>query len=391
MKPSRSPSRTVRVAFAALLAAGGLGLTCADAMAQGWGWWPWSQPPQERAPPPLPREPVYRGPGQYPTGPGQSPPGQGQYPPGQNQYPPGQGPGQQVPGPGASPGGGAIPGPTGPRNTSAICLQLEQRLVAEGQFGVQGRDVLPRLENDMRQLERAFQAARVQLERSDCWDVFLFSKTLRRTQRCIQLNGEAEGARQRLADLEAQRRQILGRGDRSYQDDIIRELARNGCGQQYQQEARRRDGSRNPFSSIFGGEESDAPRGGGGNQFGQLPFATYRTLCVRLCDGYYFPVSFSTLPNHFQRDAEMCQSQCAAPAELYYHQNPGGAVDQMVSTSAQQPYTSLKTAWRYRKEYVQGCSCKEAEYVPPTEKKAEAPVQSPVPRAPGATARADQR
>jgi hypothetical protein len=282
-----------------------------------------------------------------------------------------------------------MPGPGGVRNTSAICLQLEQRLVAEGQFGTQGRDVLPRLENDMRQLERVLQAARIQLERSDCWDIFLFSKTLRRTQRCVQLNSDAEGARQRLADLEAQRRQILGRGDRSYQDDIIRELARNGCGQQYQQEARRREG-RNPFSSIFGDDE-DAPRGGGGgNQFGQLPFATYRTLCVRLCDGYYFPVSFSTLPNHFQRDAEACQSQCAAPAELYYHQNPGGAVDQMVSATAQQPYTSLKTAWRYRKEFVQGCSCKAAEYQPPAggDKKAEAPA---APGGPNATARLNSK
>jgi hypothetical protein len=29
------------------------------------------------------------------------------------------------------------------------------------------------------------------------------------------------------------------------------------------------------------------------------------------------------------------------------------------------PYTSLKTAFRYRKELVRGCSCKEAEYVAP--------------------------
>ena len=123
---------------------------------------------------------------------------------------------------------------------------------------------------------------------------------------------------------------------------------------------------------LFGGEESDAPRGAP-TQFGNLPFATYRTLCVRLCDGYYFPVSFSTLPNHFQRDADLCQSQCAAPAELYYHQNPGGAVEQMVSAGNQQPYTSLKSAWRYRKEFVQGCSCKAAEFQPPAggDKKAE--------------------
>ena len=98
----------------------------------------------------------------------------------------------------------------------------------------------------------------------------------------------------------AQRRQIMGTRDRSFQDDIIRELARNGCGQQYVTEMRRRE-ARNPFSALWGEEDSEAPRGSA-NQFGNLPFATYRTLCVRLCDGYYFPVSFSTLPNHFQRD-----------------------------------------------------------------------------------------
>jgi hypothetical protein len=270
---------------------------------------------------------------------------------------------------------------------SAICAQLERRLVTETQGSNQGRDLLPRIENDMRQLERSYQAAQQQLNRSDCWDQFLFSRTLRRTPRCVQMAGEVDAAKQRLADLDAQRRQIMGTRDRSFQDDIIRELARNGCGQQYVTEMRRRE-ARNPFSSLWGDEESEAPRGSP-NQFGNLPFATYRTLCVRLCDGYYFPVSFSTLPNHFQRDADLCQSQCAAPAELYYHQNPGGAVEQMVSAGTQQPYTSLKTAWRYRKEFVQGCSCKSAEYQPPagSDKKAEAaPAQTPVPGS-GALAR----
>ena len=74
-------------------------------------------------------------------------------------------------------------------------------------------------------------------------------------------------------------------------------------------------------SPALWSDEGDAPRGPG-NQFGNLPFATYRTLCVRLCDGYYFPVSFSTLPNHFQRDAELCQSRCAAPAELLLPPKP---------------------------------------------------------------------
>jgi hypothetical protein len=119
----------------------------------------------------------------------------------------------------------------------------------------------------------------------------------------------------------------------------------------------------NPFSSLWEDEESSGGSGAYGN-FGNLPYATYRTICVRLCDGYYFPVSFSTLPNHFQRDAEVCQSKCAAPSELYYHQNPGAGVDQAVAARTNELYTQLKTAFRYRKEYVAGCSCKTAEYVP---------------------------
>jgi Protein of unknown function (DUF2865) len=330
----------------AILAALGVGL--ADAMAQGWNWWPFGGPSEPR---PMPREPVYRGP------PGQAPPG---YPPGPGQPPPGQ--------------------PYwGQRGTNMnLCLQLEQRLVGETQGSGQNREQLPRIEADLRQTERSLTTAQIQLDRADCWDQFLFSRTLRRTPRCVQLNGDVENLRRRLAELDGQRRQILGTRDRSYQDDIIRELARNGCGPQYAQEARRRDAASNPFSGLWS-EEGDAPRGPG-NQFGNLPFATYRTLCVRLCDGYYFPVSFSTLPNHFQRDAEVCQSRCAAPAELYYHQNPGGAVEQAISVASQQPYTSLKSAWRYRKEFVQGCSCKEAEYVPAPgagEKKADAAPATP--------------
>lgn len=264
----------------------------------------------------------------------------------------------------------------GPRNANPICLQLEQRLVAESQRGTQSRELLPKIEAEMRQADRASQLAQSQLERADCFDYFLFSKTLRRTRQCVDLATQAEGAKRKVAEFDAQRQQILGSRDRSYQDDIIRELARNNCGANYQQEAQRRGGF-NPFSSLW--QDEDSGPGGRANEFGALPFATYRTLCVRLCDGYYFPVSFSTLPNHFQRDADVCQSRCAAPAELYYHQNPGGAVEQMVSAAGQQPYTSLKTAFRYRKEYVQGCSCKQAEYTPnPGERpdrKAETPAQ----------------
>lgn len=245
---------------------------------------------------------------------------------------------------------------------SPICLQLEQRLVQEGQKGNQSRDLLPLIEGQLREASQQLSAAKQQIERANCYDYFLFSKTLRRTRKCVDLSDSVDQLKRQVADLETQRNQISIEAGRSYQDDIIRELARNNCGASYAREASRRDSVSNPFSSLW--QEDGGGSGGYGSTYSAVPYATYRTLCVRLCDGYYFPISFSTLPNHFERDAEVCQSKCAAPAELYYYQNPGGAVDQMVGVQSNTPYTQLPSAFRYRKEYVNGCSCKMAEYAP---------------------------
>ncbi len=224
------------------------------------------------------------------------------------------------------------------------------------------RDQLPKLEADIRQLERVVQQGSTQLDRQECFEYFLFAKSLKRSRQCVDLNNQVETSKRQLSDLQTQRQQIASADSRSYQDEIIRELARNNCGATYQQQAQQRPGG--PFASLW--QDDEGGNQASGNQFGNLPFATYRTVCVRLCDGYFFPISFSTLPNHFQRDADACQSKCAAPVELYYHANPGGGIEQAMSAKTQQSYATLRTAFRYRKEFVQGCSCKQAEYVPAT-------------------------
>lgn len=243
---------------------------------------------------------------------------------------------------------------------SSICFQLEQRLVEESQFGNKSRDLIPAIDNQLRQIEQQYRTASSTLENANCYDYFLFSKTLRKTKKCFDLSREVESLNLRRGDLEAQRNQLMGSSGQSYQDEIIRELARNNCGSIYTEQATRQQ-RKDPFSGLWE-EDSGTNDARLGKSFSNLPFATYRTLCVRLCDGYYFPVSFSTLPNHFERDEYTCQSKCVAPTELYYYQNPGGAVEQMVGARTNVPYTQLQNAFRYRKEYVQGCSCKLEEY-----------------------------
>lgn len=240
----------------------------------------------------------------------------------------------------------------------AICLQLEQRLAQEANRGANSQTAIAELSERLRNARNNLRRTERDLDRSECYESFLFTRSLRNSRQCITLDRQLRDTQAEVAQLTDELRRYESPGDRGYQDEIIRALARNNCGTVYNREARRRD----PWQNFWQDGESDGPVRG--NTFGGLPFATYRTVCVRLCDGYYFPVSFSTLPTHFPRDAEICQSKCAAPAELYFHQNPGGSVDQMVSQTSQQPYTKLKTAFRYRKEYVPGCSCKASEYVP---------------------------
>lgn len=252
----------------------------------------------------------------------------------------------------------AAPSPQGTANWATknpICLQLEQRLVQEGQKGNLSQSRLPQIEAELRTVDRTFNVGASKLD-SSCYEFFLFTKSFRNTPQCKELARQVDVAKRRLGELEAQRQEAMGSAGRSYKDDIIRELARNNCGANYVDQARRRDGGVWQDEETLG-NSTWTPHGTSG-------VATYRTLCVRLCDGYYFPVSFSTLPSHFAQDAEACSSRCAAPTELYYYPNPGGAVDQSVALTTQEPYTKLRVAFRYRKEYVNGCSCKEAEYLP---------------------------
>jgi hypothetical protein len=83
---------------------------------------------------------------------------------------------------------------------------------------------------------------------------------------------------------------------------------------------------------------------------------TYRTLCVRLCDGYYFPISFATPRERLVHDAKVCESRCGGQARLFVHRSPTGAVEDAEDLSGR-PYRKLPTAFLYRTQYVPSCTC----------------------------------
>ena len=83
----------------------------------------------------------------------------------------------------------------------------------------------------------------------------------------------------------------------------------------------------------------------------------YRTMCVRLCDGYYFPISFSTTRSNFGRDETICRSRCNTDVALFYMRPHSTDAKSMVDRKGRR-YTRLKNAFAYRKSYKPQCQCK---------------------------------
>ena len=112
-----------------------------------------------------------------------------------------------------------------------------------------------------------------------------------------------------------------------------------------------RGGWRSPFNR-------DRERNGWGDDEDRRPGygAAFRTVCVRLCDGYYFPISFAVTQDRLERDAKVCASRCGSQGRLFVHNNPGGSAETMVDLAGR-PYQQLKTAFLYRTEYVASCTC----------------------------------
>jgi hypothetical protein len=79
-----------------------------------------------------------------------------------------------------------------------------------------------------------------------------------------------------------------------------------------------------------------------------------RTLCVRSCDGYYFPISFSTSRKRFKIDEAVCEAMYGgAAAELYVHNN-GSSADTAVSLKGK-PMRASTNAFAYRHFFSEPC------------------------------------
>ncbi len=127
-----------------------------------------------------------------------------------------------------------------------------------------------------------------------------------------------------------------------------------------------RQENRGFFGMLFGGSSASVGDRSGTEEeqvidpsTAQMLSGSYRTLCVRTCDGYFFPISFHASQGRLKTDANVCKALCpASETRLYYHVNPGQEAEQAIAADGSgEPLTRLPNAFRYRNEVVSGCSC----------------------------------
>ncbi len=272
-------------------------------------------------------------------------------------YVPSSPPGGQYPG-----GGQYAPPPPGDTTNSA-CVRLESEL-ARLDTGNAGADGARRYEDAIARQRFELDQTTAQGRRLGCdsgGGFFIFGNP--KPPQCDQINTQITRMRSNLDRMISEMNQSRGGGTDLNRDlqrrQIIAALQQNNCGSQYRsappQQATRQRGF---LETLFGGwrEESDinaSPL--------ELPSSsTFKTVCVRTCDGYYFPISYATVPSRFGADEQACRRLCpAAEVSLYTHRNPGEEIEQAVSLGGR-AYTELPTAFKYRQEYNSACSCRAA-------------------------------
>jgi Protein of unknown function (DUF2865) len=247
------------------------------------------------------------------------------------------------------------PAPTADQAASnPICVRLESQLATlnRGAADPARADQIKRHEDAIAKQQADLDRTLAQSKKVGCEGGGFFALFTGGGPQCQPINAQIQQMRDNLDHTmtELERLKSGSNDQEGPRRALIGQLAQNNCGPQYRAAAAAA-GPGGFLDALFGGTIINS--GGDG-----APSGTYRTVCVRTCDGYYFPISYSTVPTRFPDDQRACQRECpAAETSLYTYRNPGEDINQAVSLSGQ-PYSELPNAFHYRREYTPACSCR---------------------------------
>ena len=298
-------------------------------------------------------------------------------------------PGMQPPPPPGPPPQTGAPPPVNP-----ICPRLETQLATIDRGGSgdpQRDDQIRRYQDAQTQQQAELDRVTMQAKRMGCESSGFFSLFTGQSAQCGPVNTRIQQMRANLDQITSNLERLRGGGggfggpDHDNQRrSVLLALAQNNCGPQYANAAAA-PGPGGFLNNLFGGGNNNSNPGlpPGASVDPSTMSGTYRTVCVRTCDGGYFPIEFSTSPARFADDERQCKAQCpATEAELYAYRNPGEDINQAVSVNGA-PYTALPNAFKFRTEFNPTCSCRAqgqswAEALKSVDDKAEAAQQGDI-------------
>ena len=268
---------------------------------------------------------------------------------------------QQMNPPGAQ---GAPPPPPPPSASpvNPVCPRLEALLatIDRGGSGDPAKDdQIRRYQDAATQQQAELDRVTLQAKKMGCDSSGFFSLFSGQSSQCGPINTRIQQMRSNLDQITTNLQRLQGGGfggaDRDNQRrSVLIALAQNNCGPQYANAAPPPPGG---FLNNFFGNNNANPVPGMPMDNG-APSGTYRTVCVRTCDGGYFPISFATVPARFPDDEKSCRALCpATEAQLFVYRNPGEDINQATSINGQ-PYTSLPNAFQFRSSFNPACACK---------------------------------
>jgi hypothetical protein len=243
-----------------------------------------------------------------------------------------------------------------------MCPRLEAQLatIDRGGVGDPAKDEQIRRYQDAASKQQSeLERVTSQAKRMGCDSTGFFSLFSGQSAQCGPVNNQIQQMRANLDQITTSLERLRGGGFGGERDNqrrsVLLALAQNNCGPQYANAVR---GPGSFLENLFGGNNNPVP-GAPGADLGPQS-GTYRTVCVRSCDGFFFPISFATVPARFADDEKTCKALCpAAEATLFSYRNPGEDMSSAVSINGQ-PYSSSPNAFRYRQEFNPSCSCKAA-------------------------------
>lgn len=96
---------------------------------------------------------------------------------------------------------------------------------------------------------------------------------------------------------------------------------------------------------------------GESEQVDQRPSGGPMAICVRACDGGFFPITYSARNSHLDDLNAFCKAMCPGAEAKLYTQSQWKGLDSAVSIDGE-PYTDHPNARKFEKSFDPSCGCK---------------------------------